>query len=127
MINDLLTPVLVVDDTKSMSGVLVALLHKIGFKDVDAAPDGVTALQKMCERKYGLVISDWKMKPVSGYDLLEAVRADDTLAATPFIMVTADNDIQKVIDARNARVDAYIMKPFDVTTLRSKIEQALAD
>ncbi len=127
MIMNFAIPVLVVDDTKSMSGVVVALLRKIGFTDVEEAPDAVTALQKLCDRRYGLVISDWKMEPVSGLQLLQAVRADASLAETPFIMVTSDADHKKVIAARNAGVNAYITKPFDGATLRSKIEQALAD
>lgn len=119
-------PVLVVDDSKFMSSVLAALLHKMGFKDVEEVSDGTTALQRICERRYGLVICDWTMEPVSGYDLLHTLRADEKLAKIPFIMVTADSDIKRVIDAKNAGVDGYITKPFNAATLRSKIDQALA-
>jgi two-component system chemotaxis response regulator CheY len=120
-------PILVVDDNKSITGVLAALLHKIGFKDVDQVHDGVTALQKIIERKYGLVISDWQMEPVTGFDLLQAIRNDESLADILFIMITGDPDIKKVIGAKNAGVDGYLTKPFDAKTLESKIDKALVD
>jgi two-component system, chemotaxis family, chemotaxis protein CheY len=127
MLTNLLLPILVVDDNKSITGVLAALLNKIGFKDVDQVHDGVSALQRIIERKYGLVISDWQMEPVTGHDLLQAIRKEESLAKTPFIMITGDPDIKKVIRARKSGVNGYITKPFDVDTLRSKIEEALAD
>ena len=127
MLSNFLLPILVVDDNKSITGVLAALLRKIGFTDIDEVHDGVTALQKIIERKYGLVISDWQMEPVTGHDLLQAIRNDESLAKIPFIMITADPDIKKVINAKNAGVNGYITKPFDVYTLRSKIEKALVD
>jgi two-component system, chemotaxis family, chemotaxis protein CheY len=126
MISNYNMPILVVDDSPSMGGLIVALLRKIGFKEIDCVADGVSALQKICERKYGLVISDWIMEPVSGYEILQAIRSDETLAMTPFIMITADPDIKKVVAAKNALVDAYITKPFDADTLKFKIQQALA-
>jgi two-component system, chemotaxis family, chemotaxis protein CheY len=127
MLSNFALPILVVDDNRSITGVLAALLKKIGFKDVDEVHDGVSALQRILERKYGLVISDWKMEPVTGLDLLQAIRNDESLARIPFIMITADPDIRKVIGARNAGVNGYLTKPFDADTLRSKIEKALAE
>ena len=126
MLSNLALPILVVDDNRSITGVLAALLKKIGFTDVDEVYDGVSALQKILERKYGLVISDWKMEPVTGLDLLQAIRNDESLAKIPFIMITGDTDIRKVIDARHAGVDGYLTKPFDTDTLRSKIAQVLS-
>ena len=73
------------------------------------------------------MISDWKMEPVSGLDLLQAIRNDESLAKIPFIMITGDSDIKKVINARNAGVNGYLTKPFDADTLRSKIEAALSE
>jgi two-component system, chemotaxis family, chemotaxis protein CheY len=127
MLNNFTLPILVVDDNKSITGVLAALLKKIGFTDVDEVYDGVSALQKILERKYGLVISDWKMQPVTGLDLLQAMRKDEGLSKIPFIMITADPDIHKVIGARNAGVNGYLTKPFDADTLRSKIEKAVSE
>jgi two-component system chemotaxis response regulator CheY len=64
-------------------------LKQLGFNDVDDAADGTEAFQKMQGRKYGLVISDWNMEPMTGYEFLKQVRADENLSRTPFIMVTA--------------------------------------
>ena len=80
-------PVLVVDDYSTMVRIIRNLLGQLGFADVDDARDGQSALAKMHSRRYGLVISDWNMEPMTGYDLLRQVRADPELGATPFIMV----------------------------------------
>jgi two-component system chemotaxis response regulator CheY len=76
----------------------------------------------MRARKYGLVISDWNMEPMTGYDLLKEVRADPELADTPFIMVTAESRTENVIAAKQAGVSNYIVKPFNAQTLKSKID-----
>ena len=115
-------PVLVVDDKASMRLIVSTLLAQIGFKDVEAASDGSAALGRMAERKYGLVISDWQMQPMSGYELLSAIRADAALTETRFIMVTAESKIERVVAAKKAGVDSYIVIPFSASALRSKIE-----
>jgi len=120
-------PVLVVDDYATMIRIIRNLLKQIGFADVDDANDGSTALAKMHEKRYGLVISDWNMEPMTGYDLLRQVRADPELGATPFIMVTAESKTENVIAARKAGVNNYIVKPFNAQTLKTKIESVLAD
>jgi two-component system, chemotaxis family, chemotaxis protein CheY len=119
-------PVLVVDDYATMVRIIRNLLKQIGFADVDDANDGTTALAKMHEKRYGLVISDWNMEPMTGYDLLREVRADPELGSTPFIMVTAESKTENVIAARKAGVNNYIVKPFNVQTLKTKIESVLA-
>jgi two-component system chemotaxis response regulator CheY len=121
------TPVLVVDDHATMVRIIRNLLKQIGFADVDAANDGGTALAKMHEKHYGLVISDWNMEPITGYDLLRQVRADPDLGATAFIMVTAESKTENVIAARRAGANTYIVKPFSGQTLKAKIEAVLAD
>ena len=115
------TPVLLVDDYRTMAGIMRKLLSQIGITDVDEAFDGAAALAKMREKKYGLVISDWNMAPMSGYELLTHVRADPGLAETRFIIVTAESKFENVVSAKRAGVDSYIIKPFDAATLRSKI------
>ena len=85
----------------------------------DKLKDG---LNKMRERKYGLVISDWNMEPMTGYDLLQQVRSDPSLAETPFIMVTAESKTENVIAAKKAGVSNYIVKPFNAQTLKTKID-----
>jgi two-component system chemotaxis response regulator CheY len=120
-------PVLVVDDYKTMIRIIRNLLKQLGFEDVDEAADGTEALGKMKERRYGLVISDWNMEPMTGYELLKQVRADTGLAKTPFIMVTAESKTENVIAAKKAGVNNYIVKPFNAQTLKGKIEAVFGD
>jgi two-component system chemotaxis response regulator CheY len=74
---------------------------------------------------YGLVISDWNMQPMTGLQLLQEVRADTRLKATPFIMITAESKVENVVAAKQAGVSNYIVKPFNAETLREKIEKVL--
>jgi two-component system chemotaxis response regulator CheY len=122
---DLSIPILVVDDTPSMRSVMRNLLTNLGFMDVHDACDGSDALAKMRKVKFGLIISDWKMKPMTGYELLRDVRADPGLADTPFIMVTSESEVRKVIAAKRAGVSSYINIPFNSQTLKAKIEEVL--
>ena len=115
-------PVLVVDDYKTMIRIIRNLLKQLGFANVDEASDGTAALNIMREKDYGLIISDWNMEPMTGYELLREVRADDRLSRTPFIMVTAESKTDNVIAAKKAGVNNYIIKPFNAATLKSKID-----
>lgn len=119
---DMSMPVLVVDDYQTMIRIIRNLLKQLGFENVDEASDGKAALAKMQAQKFGLVISDWNMEPMTGYELLCEVRADDKLKTTPFIMVTAESKTENVIAAKKAGVNNYIVKPFNAATLKSKIE-----
>ena len=120
-------PVLVVDDYSTMVRIIRNLLSQLGFADVDDARDGESALVKMHTRRYGLVISDWNMEPMTGYDLLRQVRADPGLGEIPFIMVTAESKTENVIAAKKAGVNNYIVKPFNAATLKTKIEAVFPD
>jgi two-component system chemotaxis response regulator CheY len=115
-------PILVVDDYQTMVRIIRNLLKQLGFEDVDEASDGSEALAKMRERRYGLIISDWNMQPMTGYELLKQVRADRDLHSTPFIMVTAESKTENVIAAKRAGVNNYIVKPFNAQTLKAKID-----
>ncbi len=119
---DTTMPILVVDDYQTMVRIIRNLLKQLGFDDVDEASDGTGALSKMKTRQYGLVISDWNMQPMTGYELLKQVRSDEDLRATPFIMVTAESKTENVIAAKKAGVNNYIVKPFNAQTLKTKIE-----
>ncbi len=118
-------PVLIVDDYATMLRIVKNLLKQIGFENVDEATDGGAALHMMKLKKYGLVISDWNMQPVTGIEFLRNVRADADLKGTPFIMVTAESKTDNVIEARNAGVSNYIVKPFSSEILKGKIESVL--
>jgi len=119
-------PVLVVDDYSTMVRIIRNLLRQLGFADIDDAPDGAAALTKMHLKRYGLVISDWNMEPMTGFELLREMRADPELGDTPFIMVTAESKTENVIAARKAGVNNYIVKPFNAQTLKAKIEAVFA-
>ena len=124
---DMSMPVLVVDDYNTMIRIIRNLLKQLGFEDVDDASDGSAALSKMREKKYGLVISDWNMEPMTGYELLKEVRADPGLTKTPFIMVTAESKTENVIAAKKAGANNYIVKPFNAQTLQHKIAAVFSD
>ena len=117
--------VLVVDDYSTMRRIIRNLLTQIGYSEIDEAADGNEALQKLRAVHYGLVISDWNMEPMTGFDLLKQVRADDKLKTTPFIMVTAESKTDNVIEAKNAGVSNYIVKPFSSEILKGKIASVL--
>ncbi|HLU92401.1 MAG TPA: response regulator [Pedomonas sp.] len=124
---DFSMPILIVDDYKTMLRIVHNLLKQIGFENIDEATDGSMALSKMRRKKYGLVISDWNMEPMTGYELLKEVRADAELKATPFIMVTAESKTDNVIAAKKAGVNNYIVKPFNAQTLKQKLVSVLGD
>ncbi len=124
---DLAMQVLVVDDYKTMIRIIRNLLKQLGFDNVDDAEDGAAALTKLRSKQYGLVISDWNMEPITGYELLKEVRADEKLKATPFIMITAESKTENVIAAKKAGVNNYIVKPFNAATLKGKISAVLGD
>ena len=119
---DLSMPILVVDDYNTMIRIIRNLLKQLGFENVDDASDGSAALAKMQSKRYGLVISDWTMEPMTGYDLLREVRGGPEISKTPFIMITAESKTENVIAAKKAGVNNYIVKPFNAATLKSKME-----
>lgn len=124
---DLKMPVLIVDDYKTMLRIVRGLLSQIGFSDVDEAFDGTEALKMLRTRRYGFIISDWNMAPMSGYDLLKNVRSDWELKTLPFIMVTAEAKTENVVAARKAGVSNYIIKPFSADVLKAKLKTVLGD
>ncbi|HFD16484.1 MAG TPA: response regulator [Rhodospirillales bacterium] len=118
-------PILIVDDYKTMLRIIRNLLRQLEFTNVDEATDGSAALAKLREKPYGLVISDWNMQPMTGLELLKAVRADPKLKDIPFIMITAESKTENVIAAKEAGVNNYIVKPFNAETLHKKIAMVL--
>lgn len=124
---DLSMSVLVVDDYSTMIRIIRNLLKQLGFENIDDASDGSAALEKLKVKKYGLVISDWNMEPMTGFELLKIVRAEPSMAKTPFIMITAESKTENVIAAKKAGVNNYIVKPFNAATLKSKIEAVFPD
>jgi two-component system chemotaxis response regulator CheY len=117
--------ILVVDDFQTMTQLMRYLLFSLGFKNVDEARDGRSALAKMSEKQYNLVISDWNMQPMSGIDFLKYLRAQGN--SVPFILVTAENKTENVIEAKAAGVSNYIIKPYNAITLKSKLISVLGE
>ncbi|HEY8963952.1 MAG TPA: response regulator [Alphaproteobacteria bacterium] len=118
--------VLVVDDYSTMRRIIRNLLNQIGFINVDEATDGQQALGMCGQKKYGMIISDWNMEPMSGLDLLKGIRGgNNDNKAVPFIMVTAESKTENIIAAKQAGVNNYIVKPFNAETLKGKIAAVL--
>ena len=113
--------VLVVDDFATMRRIVKNILVQLGFKNIVEADDGTSALEVLQKEKIDLIISDWNMPKMTGLDLLKTVRADSKLAATPFIMVTAEAQQDNIIAAVKAKVSQYIVKPFTADTLAEKM------
>ena len=117
--------ILVVDDFESMRRIVKGTLKSIGFSNFIEAEDGVIALKKLEKEKIDLIISDWIMPNMNGLDFLKAVKGDDKYRHIPFIMVTAEGQKGNVLEAINAGVNNYIVKPFTPETLRGKIQKVL--
>jgi two-component system chemotaxis response regulator CheY len=119
--------ILIVDDYKTMLRIIRNLLKQLGFNNVDEAIDGSSALTRLRDKNFGLVISDWNMEPMSGLQLLKEVRADVKLKEIPFIMITAESKSENVIAAKEAGVSNYIVKPFNAATLKGKLMTVLGN
>jgi two-component system chemotaxis response regulator CheY len=115
--------ILVVDDFATMRRIIKNILTQLGFKNIIEADDGTTALNVLKSEKIGLIVSDWNMPKMTGLDLLKAVRADASMASTPFIMVTAEAQQDNIILAVKAKVSQYIVKPFTAETLAEKLSK----
>jgi two-component system chemotaxis response regulator CheY len=124
---DLNMNVLIVDDYKTMLRIIKNLLKQLGFNNVDEAMDGTQALQVFGSKDYGLVISDWNMEPMSGFDFLKGVRSGTKNKDVPFIMITAESKTENVIAAKQAGVSNYIVKPFNAETLKTKIATVIGE
>lgn len=119
-------PILVVDDFDVMRRILCSLLKQIGYDAIDEATDGGAALACLSQRRYGLVISDWNMAPVSGLELVRRMRADRALQSVPLLLVTADDKPGRQEQALAAGASGYLVKPFDARTLRGAVAAAIA-
>jgi two-component system chemotaxis response regulator CheY len=120
-------PILLVDDYKTMLRIERNLLKQLGFENIEEASDGSDALIKLKHHPFSLIISDWNMEPMTGLELLKEVRKDESLKNIPFIMVTAESKTENVVAAKEAGVNNYIIKPFNATTLKTKIAAVIGD
>jgi two-component system, chemotaxis family, chemotaxis protein CheY len=113
--------VLVVDDMVTMRRIVKNILKQLGFGNVDEAENGQEALQKLRADTFGFVVSDWNMPVMTGIDMLRAIRADEKLKAIPVLMVMAEAQQNNWIEAVQAGVSNYIVKPFTAETMQEKI------
>jgi two-component system, chemotaxis family, chemotaxis protein CheY len=120
---DVSVPVLVVDDSNTMTTIISKLASDVGFTDIDKVNDGPAALQRLRQKKYGLVLSDWDMRPMNGTELIQQIRKEPLNASTLVIMITAkgDADVSWLSGA-----DGYLTKPFKAQDLRDKIEEVIS-
>lgn len=121
------TRILVIDDFATMRKIIRKSLTDLGFSKIDEADDGATALPMIKEalsknEPYGFIISDWSMPKMQGIELLKACKLDPKLKSTPFMLVTADSEQKQILEAAKVGVSDYVVKPFNATTLRMKME-----
>ncbi|MEJ2687571.1 MAG: chemotaxis response regulator CheY, partial [Gammaproteobacteria bacterium] len=114
---------LIVDDFSTMRRIIKNLLRDLGFNNTQEADDGNSALPVLQSGNFDFLITDWNMPGMTGIDLLKAVRADAKLASLPVLMVTAEAKKDQIVEAAQAGVNGYIVKPFTAVTLKEKIDK----
>ena len=115
--------VLVVDDFSTMRRIIKNILRQLGFTNVVEADDGTTAWEVLNKDKIDFIVSDWNMPKMTGIELLRKVRSSEEFADIPFLMVTAEAQQENIIEAVQAKVSNYIVKPFTAETMKQKIEK----
>jgi len=115
--------ILIVDDFSTMRRIIKNLLRDLGFTNTAEADDGTTALPMLQSGSFDFLVTDWNMPGMSGIDLLRAVRADERLKHLPVLMVTAEAKRDQIIEAAQAGVNGYVVKPFTAQALKEKIEK----
>jgi two-component system chemotaxis response regulator CheY len=117
---------LVVDDFSTMRRIIKNLLHDLGYANVTEADDGNTALPLLKDGNFDFLITDWNMPGMPGLELLKLVRADARLGKMPVLMLTAEAKREQIVEAAQAGVSGYVIKPFTAATLKEKIDKILA-
>lgn len=115
--------ILIVDDFSTMRRIIKNLMRDLGFNNTSEADDGKTALPMLQNGDFDFLITDWNMPGMQGIDLLKAVRADQRLAKLPVLMVTAEAKREQIVEAAQAGVNGYVVKPFTAATLKEKIDK----
>ena len=115
--------ILIVDDFSTMRRIIKNLLRDLGYTNTLEADDGLTALPMLQNGNFDFLVTDWNMPGMQGIDLLKAVRSDEKLAHLPVMMVTAESKRDQIVEAAQAGVNGYIVKPFTATTLKEKIDK----
>lgn len=118
--------ILVVDDFSTMRRIIKNLLRELGFQNIQEADDGNTAWPMLQAGNFDFLVTDWNMPGMAGIDLLKAVRADERLKTLPVLLVTAEAKREQIVEAAQAGVNGYIIKPFTAETLREKLDRIFA-
>lgn len=118
--------VLVVEDRQVMLKIIRRLLVQLGYERIDEATNGVEALGRIAEKRYDVILSDWNMEPMSGFELLKLVRADPTTRDIPFVLITAEAKQVNILAAKAAGASAYLVKPFKLDALERTLDDILA-
>jgi two-component system chemotaxis response regulator CheY len=117
---------LIVEDRQVMLQIIRRLLVELGYAHVDEAVNGLHALEKIREKRYDLILSDWNMDGMNGFELLKTLRADPKTQSTPFILVTAEAKRENILAARAAGASGYLVKPFKLELLERTLDHVLA-
>jgi len=115
--------ILIVDDFSTMRRIIKNLLRDLGFTNTSEADDGLTALPMLQQGNFDFLVTDWNMPGMEGIELLKKVRADDDLKSLPVLLVTAEAKKEQIVEAAQAGVNGYIVKPFTSGTLKEKIDK----
>jgi CheY-like chemotaxis protein len=124
--NENLPAVLLVDDQPKLARLVAELLKRLGFSEVDIVNDGLTALDMLRSRRYGLIFCDLDMQPIDGLDLLKQVRRTEAFESIPFIITESTITFEQVTSAYAAGVDAFLLKPYDLPLLKAKLKSVLS-
>ncbi len=117
--------ILVVDDFSTMRRIIKNLLNELGYPNITEADDGLTAWPLLQQGEFDFLITDWNMPGMPGLDLLKAVRADAKLGRMPVLMLTAESKREQIVEAAQAGVNGYVIKPFTAVTLKEKIDKII--
>ena len=115
--------ILIVDDFSTMRRIIKNLLRDLGFTNTVEADDGITAIPILNTGSIDFLVTDWNMPGMTGIDLLRPGRADEKLRSLPVLMVTAEAKREQIIEAAQAGVNGYVVKPFTALALKEKIEK----
>ncbi len=118
--------VLIVEDRQVMLKILHRLLVQLGFTRIDGAANGIEAMTKLSEKRYDLILSDWNMDGMSGFELLKNVRAKPEMVDTPFVLITAESKPENILAAKAAGATGYLVKPFKLDMLERTLDHVMA-
>ena len=115
--------ILIVDDFSTMRRIIKNLLRDLGYNNTQESDDGANALPILQKGSFDFLVTDWNMPGMTGIELLKAVRSDPSISSLPVLMVTAEQKKEQIVEAAQAGVNGYIVKPFTATTLKEKIDK----